>query len=78
MQVRSLVVATAFVGALTGAGAAFAMPLTPVASPTFIEKTQAVVQTTVIRRRPPVMMMRRPMVMTRKPMVVRTQRVIVR
>ncbi len=71
MQVRSLIIAAAFVGALTGAGAASAMPLSPVASPTLIEKTQAVVQRTTIIRRRPAMMVRRPM-------VVRTKRVIVR
>lgn len=70
MQVRSLIVAAAFVGILTGAGAASAMPLSPVASPTLIEKTQAVVQTTIVRRRPAMMV--------RRPMVVRTKRVIVR
>ena len=77
MQVRSLIVAAAFVGALTGAGAAFAMPLSPVASPSLIEKTQAVVQRTTIVRRPPAMVVRRPMVV-RTPAVVQTKRVIVR
>lgn len=77
MQVRSMIVATAFVGALTGAGAASAMPRSPVASPTLIEKTQAVVQRTTIVRRPPATMVRRPMVV-RTPAVIQTKRVIVR